>query len=220
MAEKINVNNFDKKVEEMINDHKDVKNEPYDPTRDIKSIVAMILDKFSSNKNYMSGIITLINKVQVDEENDTIFFEVEDGFDESDCEDCDDKENCCIVPTPTLENTDYVRIFGDLFVDDLNRAIKQYKAEFDSYPYLIMNESTLKAFEDQCQGLTCSDMRLVCDKIDDCDDCPVSDFDGEDMVIINYDCERGTFNAYYTHDDNDHTIVIDNDLAFGVVKVR
>lgn len=233
MAERINTDNFDKKVEEMINDYKATKEKPYDPTEDVKDIVAMILDKFSNNKNYMSGIKTLIDKVQVDEENDTIFFEVEDGFDESDCEDCDDKENCdtykgmnnitdggCIVPTSTSEDTDYVRIFGDLSVDDLNRAIKQYKAEFDSYPYLIMNESTLKAFEDQCQGLTCSDMSLICDKIDDCDDCPVSDFDGEDMVIINYDCEKGTFNAYYTHDDNNHTIVIDNNLAFGVVKVR
>ena len=220
MADKINVENFDKKVEEMINDYKATKEKPYDPTEDVKDIVAMILDKFSNNKNYMSGIKTLINKVQVDEENDTIFFEVEDGFDKFDCEDCDDKESGCIVPTSTSENTDYVRIFGDLSVDDLNRAIKQYKAEFDSYPYLIMNESTLKAFEDQCQGLTCSDMSLICDKIDDCDDCPVSEFDGEDMVIINYDCEKGTFNAYYTHDDNNHTIVIDNNLAFGVVKVR
>ncbi len=114
MAERINADNFDKKVEEMINDYKATKEKSYDPTEDVKDIVAMILDKFSNNKNYMSGIKTLIDKVQVDEENDTIFFEVEDGFDESDCEDCDDKENCdtykgmnsitdggCIVPTPT-----------------------------------------------------------------------------------------------------------------------
>ena len=77
MAERINANNFDKKVEEMINDYKTTKEKPYDPTEDVKDIVTMILDKFSNNKSYMKGIKTLIDKVQVDKENDTIFFEVE-----------------------------------------------------------------------------------------------------------------------------------------------
>ena len=188
-------------------------------SHEIIMLAKKLYEKFDGDKGVIQTIDEFLDFITVDQNGD-IHFNFPDtwvgSYDNDTAYGLDNSVN----PTPTSENTDYVRIFGDLSVDDLNRAIKQYKAEFDSYPYLIMNESTLKAFEDQCQGLTCSDMSLICDKIDDCDDCPVSDFDGEDMVIINYDCEKGTFNAYYTHDDNNHTIVIDNNLAFGVVKVR
>lgn len=238
MAERINADNFDKKVEEMINDYKATKEKSYDPTEDVKDIVAMILDKFSNNKNYMSGIKTLIDKAQVDEENDTIFFEVEDGFDESDCEDCDDKENCAvykemndgtdknIIPTPITEDRDWVRIFDNVNVDDLNRAIDQFEKEFDDRPYLIMSEDTLKIFEqfsDQydientCLGFNTDD--VDCDDYDECEGCPY-ETDDEGKVVVEHECETGNITASYLHNDEDYTITIDNNLAFGVVKVR
>lgn len=188
-------------------------------SHEIIMLAKKLYEKFDGDKGVIQTIDEFLDFITVDQYGN-IHFSFPDTWVGSYDNDTAYGLDNSINPTPTSEDADYVRIFGDLSVDDLNKAIKQYKAEFDSYPYLIMNESTLKAFEDQCQGLTCSDMSLICDKIDDCDDCPVSDFDGEDMVIINYDCEKGTFNAYYTHDDNNHTIVIDNNLPFGVVKVR
>lgn len=238
MAERINADNFDKKVEEMINDYKTTKEKSYDPTEDIKDIVAMILDKFSNNKNYMNGIKTLIDKVQIDEENDTIFFEVEDGFDESDCEDCDDKENCDvykemndgadknIIPTPITEDRDWVRIFDNVNVDDLNRAIDQFEKEFDDRPYLIMSEDTLKIFEQcvdynntisSCLNIETND--IDCEDYDGCNGCPYEP-DTEGNVVVECDCQSGGVTAFYTHNDVEYTIVIDNNLAFGVVKVR
>lgn len=242
MADKINIENFwrycSEKIEEMINDYKDIKNKPYDPTEDIKDIVAMILDKFSNNKNYMSGIKTLIDKVQVDEENNTIFFEVEDGFDKSDCEDCDDKENCDvykemnnvadknIIPTPITKDRDWIRIFDDVNVDELNRAIDQFEKEFDDCPYLIMSKDTLMFFEqysDQydikntCLGIDTDD--VDCDDYEDCESCPYEP-DDEGKVIVEHECETGNVTASYLHNDNDYIIAIDNNLPFGVVKVR
>ena len=238
MANKINVENFDKKVEEMMNIYKDIKNESYDPTEDIKGIVAMILDKFGNNKSYMKGIKTLIDKVQVDEENDTIFFEVEDGFDEFDCEDCDDKENCevykemndgtdkNIIPTPITEDRDWVRIFDNIDVNELNRAIDQFEKEFDNRPYLIMSEDTLMFFEqysdqydikDTCLGMDTDD--VDCDDYEDCEGCPYEP-DDEGKVVVEHDCETGNVTASYLHNDIDYIIAVDNNLAFGVVKVR
>lgn len=230
MADKINVENFYKKVykkvEEMINDYKNTKEKSYDPTEDVKDIVAMILDKFSNNKNYMNGIKTLIDKVQIDEENDTIFFEVEDGFDESDCEDCDDKENSCIIPTSTSEDKDYVSIFSELSVDDLNKAIKQFESEFEDKPYLIMSKDTLMFFEQYSDQYdiknTCLEMDtddVDCDDYEDCEGCPYEP-DDEGKVVVEHECETGNVTASYLHNDNDYIIAIDNNLAFGVVKVR
>ena len=215
-----------------------IKNDkPYDYTDDIREILTDILDKFGDNENQMELVKGVVKSLIAD--GNGIRFEIpEDAedFDPVNCENCEKKDSCDayqrydaitksegssdVAPTSTTEERDWIRIFDDMSTDELNRAINQFEAEFDDEPYLIMSELTLKVFEEQCEGLTCEDMGSLCCQIDDCEDCPANDCGDEDMVIINHDCENGIFTACYLHHDVEYTIAIDNDLAFGVVKVR
>ena len=112
------------------------------------------------------------------------------------------------------ENVDYVDIFGaKLDVDILNHAINAYEKKFNCSPYLIMSNATLESFE----RLTITNIFDDCGDYNDCDNCPHdAECPNEDFVNIEYDYKTNIPYADY----HGLKILVDNNLAFGIVKVR
>lgn len=120
------------------------------------------------------------------------------------------------------EETDCINIFNIPDLASLNTSIDVFENQHNSEPYLIMNLTTLRTFEE----LTCSENcfsinpnDINCDDYDNCTGCPYEK-PSDNSVIIEHDCENQMFVANYFYKDNDYTILIDNKLTFGVVKIR
>ena len=183
------------------------------PASDYKEVYELLNDFVDSLNVDEDGAITL-----------EMFWDCTDCNASEDCEDCcavEDIEDDGLeeVLESKIEDRDWIKIFNS-FADviSLNKAIAIFEKTFDDQPYLIMSMSTLKIFEQTCQGgKACEEMD--CDVDMDCEDCPAYG-DDEDEVYIEHDCEKGAVNASYLHNDNDYIITIDNTLAFGVVKIR
>lgn len=193
---------------------------------DTISLANKIYTKFGDNPDVIKGVSKIIDMIELD--GTTLCLHApEETFTFG----CDEKEKCSecgnsIDPTPTSEDRDYVRIFSELSVDDLNKAIKQFEAEFEDKPYLIMSKDTLRVFEQYAnntlEATSCLNFdtnNIDCEDYDECIGCPYEP-EEEGTVFIEHDCESGNSTACYFHNDEDYTITIDNDLAFGVVKVR
>ena len=174
-----------------------------------------IQDKFGNN---LEPIKALLNNVEIDE-NGVLSI----CFEDLNLEDSDSEQNdCCENCKTYVENTKYVSLFGYPDVEELNSVIDNFEVQFGETPYLIMNEDTLNVFEKCTRKIGCLDFEsddVDCEKYDECEGCPYES-DEEGTVFIDHDCETGAISAYYFHNDDDYSIVIDNDLAFGVVKVR
>ena len=117
----------------------------------------------------------------------------------SDCENCgqrDECKNCCDTHL-TSDETDWVDIFGAVLdFDVLNDAIHSFETEFKNQrPYLVMSNLTLRVFEELSEPITRNE---------------------EDVACVEHNCEKSTIYGCY----EGYTIVVDNDLGFGVVKVR
>lgn len=179
-----------------------------------------IFSKFGNNAEAIKGVSAIIDMMKI--QDNCIVLEVLNGklltFGENGGQD--------VPTTEDTEERDWVRIFSDVSVEELNQAINQFETKFNDKPYLIMSADTLKIFEqfsDQydientCLGFDTDD--VDCDDYDECEGCPYEP-DDEGKVIVEHDCESGNITASYLHNDDDYTITIDNDLAFGVVKVR
>ena len=120
------------------------------------------------------------------------------------------------------EETDCINIFNIPDLASLNTSIDVFENQHNSEPYLIMNLTTLRTFEE----LTCSENcfsinpnDINCNDYDNCTGCPYEK-PSDNSVIIEHDCENQMFVANYFYKDNDYTILIDNKLTFGVVKIR
>ena len=174
-----------------------------------------IQDKFGNN---LEPIKALLNNVEIDE-NGVLSI----CFEDLNLEDSDSEQNdCCENCKTYVENTKYVSLFGYPDVEELNKVIDGFEEQFEEAPYLVMNSDTLNIFEKCTRKATCLDVEhdnVDCIKYDDCEGCPFES-DEEGTVYIEHNCETGTITAYYFHNDDEYTIVIDNDLAFGVVKLR
>ena len=188
---------------------------------DTISLAHKIYKKFGDNPEAIKGVGEIIDMMKI--KDNCIVLELPD-----------DSESEDIVSTPpitsandaTLNNeyTDWVAIFNsELNLDSLNEMIEEYESNSDDTPYLVMNYNTLRVFEEMTNMVD----ELNCDEVDvhecaqtvDCADCEYCN-DEADMVYIEHDSERNTINACYIHNDEEYTITIDNNLAFGVVKVR
>lgn len=182
---------------------------------DALALAYEIQDKFGNN---LEPIKALIHNVEIDN-NGVLSI----CFEDLDLEDSDVNQNeCCEDCNSCVENTEFVRLFDYLDVNELNKAIDDFEKLFEDNPYLVMNSDTLDIFEKCTRKFTCLDVEhddVDCIKYDDCEGCPL-EFDEEGTVDIEHDSETGTITAYYIHNDEEYTITIDNNLAFGVVKVR
>lgn len=183
---------------------------------DALALAYEIQDKFGNN---LEPIKALIHNVEIDN-NGVLSI----CFEDLDLENSDVNQNeCCEDCNSCVENTEFVSLFGLPNVDELNNVIDDFEKLFEDNPYLVMNSDTLDIFEKCTRKFTCLDVEhdddVDCIKYDDCEGCPLKS-DEEGTVDIEHDCETGAITAYYFHNDNEYTIVIDNDLAFGVVKVR
>lgn len=105
--------------------------------------------------------------------------------------------------TDLNEKKDWENIFKiNLHTDELNTRILSFKNSFNKLPYLIMSESTLNYFSERTNE------------------------DDDNYVVCELDCEHYVRHAEYVMNRKTNkpnitcTIVIDNQLAFGVVKVR
>jgi len=92
----------------------------------------------------------------------------------------------------TRGKTDWIDIFNVCFDESKLLDEINRRISFSNRPYLIMSKNTLLAFEELATN----------------------------SVYIEHDCENGVICADYIDDKTTYKIVIDNDLAFGVVKVR
>ena len=174
-----------------------------------------IQDKFGNN---LEPIKALLHNVEIDE-NGVLSI----CFEDLNLEDSDSEQNdCCENCKTYVENTKYVSLFGYPDVEELNKVIDGFEEQFEEAPYLVMNADTLNIFEKCTRKISCIDIEtddVDCEDYDECEGCPYES-DEEGTVFIDHDCETGAISAYYFHNDDDYSIVIDNDLAFGVVKVR
>ncbi len=174
-----------------------------------------IQDKFGNN---LELIKALLHNVEIDKNGVlSICFE-ELNLEDSDSEQNDYCENC----KTCVENTEYVSLFGYPDVEELNKVIDDFEDRFEEAPYLIMNEDTLNIFEKCTRKIGCLDFEsddVDCEEYDECKGCPYES-DEEGTVFIEHDCEAGSISSYYFHNDVDYSIVVDNNLAFGIVKVR
>ena len=174
-----------------------------------------IQDKFGNN---LEPIKALLNNVEIDE-NGVLSI----CFEDLNLEDSDSEQNdCCENCKTYVENIKYVSLFGYPDVESLNKVIDGFEEQFEEAPYLVMNADTLNVFEKCTRKISCIDIEnddVDCEDYDECEGCPYES-DEEGTVFIDHDCETGAISAYYFHNDDDYSIVIDNDLAFGVVKVR
>ena len=182
---------------------------------DALALAYEIQDKFGNN---LEPIKALIHNTEIDN-NGVLSI----CFEDLDLEDSDVNQNeCCEDCNSCVENTEFVRLFDYLDVNELNKAIDDFEELFEDNPYLVMNSDTLDIFEKCTRKFTCLDVEhddVDCIKYDDCEGCPLES-DEEGTVDIEHDSETGTITAYYIHNDEEYTITIDNNLAFGVVKVR
>jgi hypothetical protein len=103
---------------------------------------------------------------------------------------CEKQKKPCSCETH--KKSDWIDIFNAYFDEPkLLDEINRY-ISFSNRPYLIMSKNTLLAFEELATN----------------------------SVYIEHDCENGIICADYINDKTTYKIVIDNDLGFGVVKVR
>lgn len=194
-------------------------------SHEIIMLAKKLYEKFDGDKGVIQTIDEFLDFITVDQHGN-IHFSFPDTWVGSYDNDTAYGLDNSINPTPTSEDKDYVRIFGDLSIDDLNKAIKQFEAEFEDKPYLIMSKDTLRIFEQYAnntlEATSCLNFdtnNIDCEDYDECIGCPYEP-EEEGTVFIEHDCESGNSTACYFHNDEDYTITIDNDLAFGVVKVR
>lgn len=162
-------------------------NKSYNNINDMTDIIEYILKNFGDNEYRMGVVKDIIHCLKPD--GDTVLFD-------SICYKTPESTNCCYSECNFNENEDrdWIRIFDEIDISDLNRAIKHFEKEFNDIPYLIMSESTLVAFE---ESVGC-----------------------HDRVVIEHDCEKHSITSSYLYTNTYYSIVVDNDLPFGVVKVR
>ena len=189
-------------------------------TMDTISLAHKIYKKFGDNAEAINAVSNLIDMMYVKDDalviNGAIINElIAVGNNSEQNESCENCKSC-------VENTEFVRLFDYPDVNELNKAIDDFEKLFEDRPYLVMNSDTLDIFEKCTRKFTCLDVEhddVDCIKYDDCEGCPLES-DEEGTVDIDYDRESDTIASYYFHNDDEYSIVIDNDLAFGVVKVR
>lgn len=216
-------------------------NKKYNNTNDIQEMIGDILTKFGDNENHMALVKGVIKSLVADGKG--IRFEIpEDAedFDPVNCENCEKKDSCDAYQrydtitkseggskaASANDERDWISLFGAPDIEELNRAISIFEEQFEDAPYLIMSSDTLKAFEvctsQRTEASSCLDLDtgdVDCNDYNECEGCPFEP-DDVDSVIIERDCQSGKVTAFYLHDEDDYTITIDNDLPFGVVKVR
>lgn len=193
-------------------------------TMDTISLAHKIYKKFGDNAEAINAVSNLIDMIYVKDnalvidgtiiktQNGELITVGNNSEQNKSCENC---KSC-------VENTEFVRLFDYLNVQELNDVIDNFEKLFEDNPYLVMNSDTLNIFEKCTRKATCLDIEhddVDCLKYNECKGCPFEP-DEEGTVYIEHDCETGTITAYYFHNNNDYSIVVDNDLAFGVVKVR
>ena len=170
------------------------------PTSEYEEVYELLNDFVDSLNVDEDGIITL-----------ETFWECGDCIEGIDCDECPDDcdidcETCtCRKCEEVYENADDededttepfdVMLFDidyneEALIEEINIAIEHNGKDYK--PYLIMSKSTLFLFE----------------KFND------------DQVYIEHRSEEDLWAADYILDDINYRIVIDNDLDFGVVKVR
>ena len=181
------------------------------PASDYKEVYELLNDFIDSLNVDEDGAITL-----------EMFWDCADCNDSEDCEDCcavEDEDEECVV-----ENVDngIVSLFNSIpNTISLNEMIDSFEEQFDTDPYLVMDIKTLELFE-YIQRVDCLDFDntgIDCDDFENCEGCPF-DPEAEGCVTIENDDEADTIRACYYHNDKEYIILIDNTLAFGVVKVR
>ena len=193
-------------------------------TMDTISLAHKIYKKFGYNAEAINAVSNLIDMIYVKDNAlviDGTIIETQNGElvavgnNSEQNESCENCKSC-------VENTEFVRLFDYPDVNELNKAIDDFEELFEDRPYLVMNSDTLDIFEKCTRKFTCLDVEyddVDCIKYDDCEDCPFESNE-EGTVDVNYDRESDTIASYYFHNEDEYTIVIDNDLAFGVVKIR
>ena len=189
-------------------------------TMDTISLAHKIYKKFGDNAEAINAVSNLIDMIYVKDNalviDGTIIDElitVGNNSEQNEC--CENCKSC-------VENTEFVSLFDYPDVNELNKAIDDFEKLFEDRPYLVMNSDTLDIFEKCTRKFTCLDVEhddVDCIKYDDCEGCPFESNE-EGTVDVNYDRESDTIASYYFHNEDEYTIVIDNDLAFGVVKIR
>lgn len=115
------------------------------------------------------------------------------------------------------EATNWVDIFGaKLDCNSLNCLINDFENKSKDKPYIFMSTETLSIFRYLSAPLDCDD--VDCDSYEDCDCCPVVNNNNE--VVVTNKSKNETTEYFYFYKDEYYRIVIDDELAFGVVKAR
>ena len=187
------------------------------PASEYEEVYELLNDFVDSLNVDEDGIITL-----------ETFWECGDCIEGIDCDECKRKGIDCLdcdnVEKYTIENDDdgLVSLFNSVpDTTSLNEIIERFEEQFDTEPYLVMGMKTLEMFE-YIQRVDCldfEDTEVDCDNYEDCKGC-IFDPEAEGCVTIECDDETDMVKACYYHNDKEYTILIDNELAFGIVKVR